>query len=136
MEIYLKGLRMTILQKSAYWQRKTSLYVFISLQLTENGRLLIFSRKMFLAKNPWDCQIRSNQTVASTEYNEPFPFLINRKNVKQQISKITTKDTSLYVATTSQRRRSHLGTSCYIARTSQIVRFCLRTGGTSQRRLK
>ena len=89
------------------------MYVFISLQLTENGRLLIFSRKMFLAKNPWDCQIRSNQTVASTEYNEPFPFLINRKNVKQQISKITTKDTSLYVATTSQICQSHLGASCY-----------------------
>ena len=91
---------------------------------------------MFLAKNPCDCQIRSNQIVASIEYYEPFPFLINRKVVKDQISKITTKDTSLYVATTSQRCQSHLGASCYIARTSQIVHFCLRTGETSQRRLK
>ena len=91
---------------------------------------------MFLAKNPCDFQIRSNQIVASTEYYEPFPFLINRKDVKDQISKITTKDTSLYVATTSQRRQSHLGASCYIARTSQIGPFCLRTAETSQRRLK
>ena len=68
------------------------------------------------------------------------------------MSKITIKDSSLYVATTSQRRQSHLGasknvsatclvsqshlgTSCYIARMSQICQFCLRTPETSQRRL-
>ena len=52
-----------------------------------------------------------------------------------QISKITTKDTSQCVATASQRRQFHLGASWYIARTSQIARFCLRTCETSQRRL-
>ena len=30
-----------------------------------------------LAKSPCVCQIRSNQIVASAEYDEPFPFLIN-----------------------------------------------------------
>ena len=77
-----------------------------------------------------------DQIVASTEYYEPFPFLINRKDVKDQISKITTKDTSLHVATTSQKSQSVLGASCYIARTSQIGRFCLCTGDTSQRRFR
>ena len=48
-----------------------------------------------LAKSPCVCQIRSNQIVASAEYYEPFPFLINWKDVKDLISKITTKDTSL-----------------------------------------
>ena len=68
-------------------------------------------QNIFLAKNPCDCQIRSNQIVASAEYYEQFPLLINRKDVKDQISKIKTQDTGLYVAYKSQRRQSHLGAS-------------------------
>ena len=103
-------------------------------------------QKIFLAKNLCDCQIRSNQILScQCKCYEPFPFLID------QISKITTKDISQSVATTFQRRQSqldfrknvsatclvgqsHLGTSWYITRTSQIGRFCLRTSETSQRR--
>ena len=60
-------------------------------------------QKTFLAKNRWDCQIRSNQIVASVNAMKHFNFFINRKDIKDPISKITIKDTSLYVAMTSQR---------------------------------
>ena len=80
--------------------------------------------------------------------SETFSFLINRKFLKKtyqnnQIWKMTAKNTRWYVAMTSQRcqshlgtswsisktclvGQSHLGTSWYVATTSQIDRFYLR----------
>ena len=102
-------------------------------------------QKTSLTKNACNCNwITSNQIVASVNSLNHF---------KDQISKKTTRDTSQYVATTSQRRQSHLGTSwnvsvtCqvgqshlgtswYIATTSQIGQFHLCTSETSQRCLK
>ena len=110
-------------------------------------------QNIFLTKNPCDCQIRTNQMLVSAEYYEPFSILVNWKDVRDQISKITTTNTSLHVATMSQGGQSHFGaswnvsttclvgqsplsTSFYVARTSQIGRFCLHTSERLQRRLK
>ena len=69
-------------------------------------------QKTFLVKNP-----SSDQKFSSVASVNIILFLLNRKDIKDQILNITTNDTSFYAATTSQRRQSHLGASCYIART-------------------
>ena len=51
-------------------------------------------QKIFLAKNPYDCNhSRSNRSYCKG--SEPFSFLINRKDIKDQILKIKTKTSLL-----------------------------------------
>ena len=52
-------------------------------------------QNIFLAKNLCDCnQIRSKQIFVNVNAPNHFSFLINRKDIKDQISKIKIRDTS------------------------------------------